>query len=92
MKIKKLIRIIGIFVFMTGWMIMLLSAFYKIGFGTQNQSILISFVIIIIGVAMIAQRRFLPGLAKVAKDITKENCQCCKCTNCGLRHNHWTHD
>ncbi|GEM_PF-3109915 len=19
-------------------------------------------------------------------------CQCCKCTNCGRNHNHWTHD
>lgn len=19
-------------------------------------------------------------------------CRCCRCTNCGLRHNHWTHD
>jgi len=19
-------------------------------------------------------------------------CQCCKCTNCGENHNHWTHD
>jgi len=23
---------------------------------------------------------------------TLEPCECCKCTNCGLRHNHWTHD
>jgi len=26
------------------------------------------------------------------KKVFEDDCQCCKCTNCGSNHNHWTHD
>ena len=28
----------------------------------------------------------------VARKIFEDDCQCCKCQNCGQNHNHWTHD
>jgi len=48
---------------------------------THSQTFIISFALIVIGMVMIAGKR-----------IFEKSCNCCKCTNCGLNHNHWTHD
>ena len=37
------------------------------------------------------QIRLSRGMDKAAKAF-KDQCQCCKCQNCGRNHNHWTHD
>jgi len=37
------------------------------------------------------QSRFRKGV-KITSKIFQDPCHCCKCTNCGLNHNHWTHD
>ena len=37
------------------------------------------------------QIRLSKGLGKTA-NVFKDQCQCCKCQNCGRNHNHWTHD
>lgn len=38
--------------------------------------------------------RLDPRLARVEEeyDENMDDCNCCKCNNCGLNHNHWTHD
>ena len=41
------------------------------------------------------QIRFAKGMEKgmeKTKKAFETPCQCCKCTNCGRNHNHWTHD
>lgn len=37
------------------------------------------------------QKRFVKGI-DTAREAFKDQCQCCKCQNCGRNHNHWTHD
>jgi hypothetical protein len=37
------------------------------------------------------QLRVAKGM-DVVRDVFKDQCQCCKCQNCGRNHNHWTHD
>lgn len=37
------------------------------------------------------QIRFAKGMDRVSEAF-KDNCNCCKCTNCGRNHKHWTHD
>lgn len=37
------------------------------------------------------QIRVAKGMERTAEAF-KDSCQCCKCTNCGRNHNHWTHD
>jgi uncharacterized membrane protein YedE/YeeE len=89
-KTKSIIRIIGVFV--------LLSSFL-ITFGINSKTFPIpalyyalSFGLMIAGIAMIFQGRFLKGMKKVGKDLDRGICNCCKCTNCDRNHNHWTHD
>jgi len=89
-KTKSIVRVIGILV--------LLSSFW-ITFGTNSMALLgrelyyaLSFGLMIAGIAMIFQGRFLKGMKKVGKDLNRGVCNCCKCTNCGRNHNHWTHD
>ena len=41
------------------------------------------------------QSRFSKGLDTIGRGINsglKDQCNCCKCTNCDRYHNHWTHD
>ena len=86
-KLKTTIRLFGVIVVMIGFMI----ALYDLknpDSASHQQYFLISIGLIVIGMAMILQRKFVEGL----KNMGKERCQCCKCTNCGRNHNHWTHD
>lgn len=86
-KLKTTIRLFGVIVLIIGFMI----ALYDLknpDLATHQQYFLFSIGFIVIGMAMILQRRLLVGL----KNMAKERCQCCKCTNCGRNHNHWTHD
>ena len=86
-KLKTTIRLCGVIVVMIGFII----ALYDLknpDSAAHQQYFLISIGLIVIGMAMILQRKLADGL----KNMSKERCQCCKCTNCGRNHNHWTHD
>lgn len=37
------------------------------------------------------QIRLAKGIEETRKTFA-DNCQCCKCQNCGRNHNHWVHD
>lgn len=37
------------------------------------------------------QIRFVRVIDSIRKAF-RDNCQCCKCQNCGRNHNHWVHD
>ena len=41
-------------------------------------------IIAVIGIALLV-------LSKKLGDREKRNCNCCKCTNCNLEHDHWSH-
>ena len=86
-KLKTQIRLLGVIVVLIGFIVSLYDSKNN-DLATHQQYFLISIGLIIIGMAMILQRKLLDGL----KNMTKERCQCCKCTNCGSNHNHWTHD
>ena len=37
------------------------------------------------------KRAYAKGVEHLRKAF-EDDCQCCKCQNCGRSHNHWTHD
>ena len=41
-------------------------------------------VLVFIGIGLLALSRFLDNRQKAS-------CNCCKCTNCSLEHDHWSH-
>ena len=88
MGIKTKIRLAGVAVVIVGFMIALYDDSKKPELAVHQQLFLISIGMIIIGMAMVLQRKLLEGL----KNASKPRCNCCKCTNCGRGHNHWTHD
>lgn len=56
---------------------------------------LIGFVMLLFSPSRRNQTKLADGIVKILRELTKppkQRCNCCKCTNCGLRHNHWTHD
>ena len=91
MKTKTLIRIIGAFLMINAFLVLLYGANNK-DFGNQLVYPLLTFGLFIIGLAMIMQRKFLVMMKNIGKDLNKGRCNCCKCTNCSRNHNHWTHD
>jgi hypothetical protein len=82
-KLKTTIRLVGMIVVIIGFLVGLYDLKNQDS-PAHQQYFLISIGLIVIGMAMILQG----GLKK----IFKTPCQCCKCTNCGRDHNHWTHD
>src|SRR3972149_2200368 len=88
MKTKTLIRIIGAFLMINAFLVLLYGANNK-DFGNQLVYPLLTFGLFIIGLAMIMQRKFLVMMKNVGKDLNKGRCNCCKCTNCSRNHNHW---
>lgn len=53
-------------------------------------SLMAGTMMIILSLSKRNQRRFSKGMDAVG-DAMKPSCNCCQCTNCDLRHNHWTH-
>ena len=86
-KLKTTIRLFGILVVIIGFLVSLYDLKNQ-NSPAHQQYFLISIGLIVIGMAMILQRKLLDGL----KNIGKEPCHCCKCTNCNRDHDHWTHD
>ena len=81
-NLKKQVQIVGIIFVIIGFLISFYDLKYKI---PQSLPFVIGFIVI--GMTMILQRKLLDGL----KESFKEQCNCCKCTNCNSNHNHWTH-
>jgi len=48
-------------------------------------------VMLLLSLSKRNQIRFVKGMDRVSEAF-KDNCNCCKCTNCGKNHNHWAHD
>jgi len=53
---------------------------------TSDTQALTSFgsLVVVIGIGLLV-------LSKKLGDREKKNCNCCKCTNCSLDHDHWSH-
>ena len=86
-KLKTTVRLVGVLFVMIGFLV----SFYDLknpNSAFHQQYFLITIGFIVIGMIMILQKKVLEGL----KNMGKETCHCCKCTNCGRDHNHWTHD
>lgn len=81
-NLKKQVQIVGIIFVIIGFLISLYDLKYNL---PQSLPFVIGFIVI--GMAMILQRKLL----EVLKESFKEQCNCCKCTNCGRDHNHWVH-
>ena len=79
MRLKKKIRLLGLVLAVVGLVILLLNK------DTHSQTFLISLALIIIGIVLIAGKR-------IFDPPPPPPCNCCKCTNCGSNHNHWTHN
>ncbi len=65
---------------------------------SDNPALLVGFLGVVGGVVMLGlslskrnQIRLSKGMETAGK-VFEDDCQCCKCTNCGQNHNHWTHD
>jgi hypothetical protein len=84
-KLKLQIRLLGVLLLIMGFLVSI-SAIQN-----HNQNIgTLAIVLALIGMVMILQKK---GLIRFGKNLTAPPpCNCCKCTNCGIRHNHWTHD
>lgn len=88
MNFKTKIRIVGVIVMALAFVVAYVDDNTKRDLATHQKYFAIMIIMIIAGMAMILQRKLLIGL----KNISKPNCQCCKCQNCGRNHNHWVHD
>ncbi|MBS3925132.1 MAG: hypothetical protein KGZ34_00340 [Nitrosarchaeum sp.] len=82
-KLKTKIQFVGIILVAIGFIISLYDLKYP-----NSQTLPVVIGLIVIGMAMILQKKLWDGL----KNMAKEHCNCCMCTNCGRNHNHWTHD
>lgn len=82
-KLKTKIQYVGIILVIIGFAI----SIYDLKYPTP-QTLPYVIGLIVIGMIMIGQKKLLNGL----KNMAKESCNCCMCTNCGRNHNHWTHD
>lgn len=88
-KLKTKIMLVGVIFVVAGFLVGIYDDSEKNrSLASHQQYFVISIGLIIAGMAMILQKKLLVGL----KDLTKEHCNCCKCTNCDRGHNHWTHD
>ncbi|MBL7002194.1 MAG: hypothetical protein ISR80_05505 [Nitrosopumilus sp.] len=44
-----------------------------------------------LGIILVAIAIGLLVFSKILEDREKKNCNCCKCSNCSLEHEHWSH-
>ena len=86
-KLKTTVRLVGVIFVIIGFMVSLYDL-KNPNSALHQQYFLISIGLIVIGMVMILQRKFVEGL----KNMGKKPCHCCKCTNCDRNHDHWTHD
>ena len=71
---------------------------YSEGKFDDNPALIVGSLGVVGGVLMLLfslskrnQIRVTKGIDATRK-VFEDDCQCCKCTNCGANHNHWTHD
>ena len=88
MRFKTKIRVAGVILMALAFVVAYIDDNTKRDLSTHQTYFAVMTVMIIAGMAMILQRKLLIGL----KNMSKSNCQCCKCQNCGRNHNHWVHD
>ena len=84
--VGAIILAIGILVVMSGGNVMnfniMMGGMFTVTVGT---------VMLLLSLSRRNQVKFVKGMNRV-KETFKDDCQCCKCQNCGRNHNHWTHD
>lgn len=82
MKLKAKVMLLGVIFVMAGFLVGIYADSEKnLNRANHQQYFAISIGLIIIGMAMILQKKLL-----------EKRCNCCKCTNCDRGHDHWTHD
>jgi hypothetical protein len=54
-------------------------------------SLIVAIPMFIISMVLLAVGLLRKSKEKKTKEI-KFGCKCCRCSNCSLEHNHWTHD
>jgi hypothetical protein len=78
---KLVLRFIGFLLILVGFSLFGLSVISS----SDTQALTIFGVILLaIGIAVLV-------LSKILGDKEKKNCNCCKCSNCNLEHDHWSH-
>lgn len=60
-------------------------------FGQFIASLIIAVPFFTLGSVLLAVGLLRKSKEKKIKEI-KFGCKCCRCSNCSLEHNHWTHD
>ncbi len=60
-------------------------------FGWLIGSLIAAVPLFILGCVLLAVGLMRRSKQKKTKEI-KFGCKCCRCSNCSLEHNHWTHD
>jgi len=89
MRLKTKVMLLGVIVVIAGFLVALYDDSNKNrSLASHQQYFAIAIGLIIAGMTMILQKKLWIGL----KNMTKERCNCCKCTNCGRGHSHWMHD
>ena len=60
-------------------------------FGSLIAGLIIAVPFFILGSVLLAVGLLRKSKEKKTKEV-KFGCKCCRCSNCSLEHNHWTHD
>ena len=60
-------------------------------FGYLLGSLVVAVPFFILGTVLLAVGLLRKSKEKKTQEI-KFGCKCCRCSNCSLEHNHWTHD
>ena len=78
---KLIVSILGVLLILFGLFQLLLSIFSTVD--TQSLTYL-GIILLAIGIGLLV-------LSKILGNREKKNCNCCKCINCSLDHDHWSH-
>ena len=78
---KLIVSILGVLLILFGLFQLLLSIFSTVD--TQSLTYL-GIILLAIGIGLLV-------LSKILGNREKKNCNCCKCSNCSLDHDHWSH-
>ena len=80
------VRMAGLIIILIGMLIAIFDAGIK-----RTEIGLYWLPVVLLGVAVIGFSLKNSTKKKISKGLGLDPCQCCKCTNCGRDHNHWTH-
>ena len=78
----KMVKIFGVLLILLGLPLLGLSIVSSVD--TQSLTSL-GTILVVIGIGLLV-------LSKILGNREKRNCNCCKCSNCSLEHDHWSHD